>query len=276
MTSEIGLNRIMFPRADVSRFFDLAAAAGVRSVELRNDLPGKGIIDDLSPTAVVDLSEQKGIRIEAINALQQFNLPSHRDAAASELDRMIEIASSIRCQAIVFCPNNDRVDERSPEEAYDDTVESLEAFEGQLTGSGILGYVEPLGFPQSSLRSMRSAIRAISEAGATSYKTVYDTFHHHLGSDTVGWIEQEFDVSSIGIVHASGVPSSVATEVLLDEHRELIDESDRLGNLEQIVLLERLSYDGIVSPEPFSPRLAALTEEDIISAVRTCIAQLRR
>ena len=43
--SRIGLNRVIYPRLNLANFFKFTADLGVSKVELRNDLPGKGIID---------------------------------------------------------------------------------------------------------------------------------------------------------------------------------------------------------------------------------------
>jgi len=38
-----------------------------------------------------------------------------------------------------------------------------------------------------------------------------------------------------------------------DEHRVLVDDHDRLGNIEQLQSLLAAGYDGPISYEPFSP-----------------------
>lgn len=72
--SRIGLNRIIYPSLNLADFFKFTADLGLSKVELRNDLPGKGIIDSYSPEQVKDLSKKYGIEILTINALQKFNL----------------------------------------------------------------------------------------------------------------------------------------------------------------------------------------------------------
>lgn len=270
------LNRIIYPKVDVMAFFEIAAKAGITMVELRNDLPGKGIIDGFAPEAIIDATLEVGIKILTINALQKFNIPSHRLAATEELDRLIALASRIDCPAIVFCPNNDSMDSRSQTEVYDDTVAALRVFRSRLEENGVMAYIEPLGFPESSLDSVLSAQQALEEVGAECYKIVYDTFHHYLGPDTAQQVERDLDVSKIGIVHASGVRDDVKIADLRDEHRGLLDSADRLGSLDQIDLLERFGYRGAVSFEPFAPSLADLGIDALISAVYDSVAYLAK
>ena len=72
--SKISLNRILFPGLSLEEFFKSSSDMGLNKVELRNDLPGMGIIDPYSPEQVKDLTQKYHIRILSINALQKFNL----------------------------------------------------------------------------------------------------------------------------------------------------------------------------------------------------------
>ena len=96
-----------------------------------------------------------------------------------------------------------------------------------LRARGLVGLVEPLGFPVSSLRTKRQALDAIDAAGAADvYQLVHDTFHHHLAGET------EFFPDRTGIVHISGVVDpAVEVDAMLDPHRVLVDPGDRLENL---------------------------------------------
>ncbi len=271
-----GLNRMIYPNADLETFFGIAAETQIKRIELRNDLPGESIIDDLTPDAVRRLTATYGIEIVTINALQHFNLPERLGSISGELEELIELAQSIDCAAVVLCPNNDRSDGRSTDDAYADTVAALRSFRRTFEKNNIIGYVEPLGFPESSQRSVLLAQKAIHEAGGDCYKIVYDTFHHYLGPDTGETIEREFDISLTGIVHASGVSSDITTDDLRDEHRGLIDETDRLGNTAQLRRLKRLGFGGIVSFEPFSPRLAEMERSELVQLIGRCTGLLSR
>jgi 2-keto-myo-inositol isomerase len=62
-------------------------------------------------------------------------------------------------------------------------------------------------------------------------------------------------------VHISGVVDpSLAVEQMEDEHRVLVDENDRLGNVEQITALLAAGYDGPISYECFSPETHAMAD----------------
>jgi 2-keto-myo-inositol isomerase len=228
----------------------------------------------LSPAAVRSLAERHHVQVSALNALQKFNLPERLASCRQELAAMAQIARSIGCRAIVLCPNNDRSDKRTAGEASRDTVQALKALRPVLEDAGVAGYVEPLGFPESSLNSVFLARQAIGEAGGGCYKIVYDTFHHYLGPDTPEEIESSLDVSMVGIVHASGVEEQADKLSLRDEHRLLITESDRLGNLTQIARLTGLGYTGTVSLECFSPQLHQMDQRGFLIAAKRCVQLL--
>jgi len=275
-TKRIALNRIVYPGVGMEEFFAITAELGLGKVELRNDLPGGRIIDELTPDQVRKLAAKHRIQILTINALQKFNLPSNLAKATRELKGLIELARSIGCRAIVLCPNTDTADRRTPEQSLRDTTAALKAFRPQFESAGVLGYVEPLGFPESSLRSVLSASQAIKEAGGSCYRMVFDTFHHYLGPDTAEDVEQKLDVSLVGLVHASGVEAELATGAMKDGHRVLVTNGDRMGNVAQIARLVARGYAGDVSLEPFSEQVQKLDRKAFLEAARETIGILTR
>jgi 2-keto-myo-inositol isomerase len=114
--------------------------------------------------------------------------------------------------------------------------------------------VEPLGFEICSLRSKKEAVEAINSVHhADQFKIVHDTVHHFLAGETDLFPEQT------GIVHISGVTdANIGTSAMLDAHRVLVDDADRLGNLAQIATLLNSGYKGPLSFEPF----AAIVQND--------------
>ncbi len=123
--SRFCLNRIMNPSLDLENFFKLARDMGLTAVELRNDLPGSRILDDISPRQVRALADDCQIRILTINAVQKFNLGTVLDDVYNDVQTLIRTAGAIGCQALVLCPNNDRDDGRTSDQCYQDTVAAL-------------------------------------------------------------------------------------------------------------------------------------------------------
>jgi 2-keto-myo-inositol isomerase len=273
--SRIALNRVLCPRLSLEEFFRLAAELGLHKVELRNDLPGGKILDGLQPPEVVDLCMRYGIQIITINALQKFNLPPVRHALFNELVELIETAESIRCQAVVLCPNNDAADHRSPEQIRSDTVRALKEFAPLFEGAGITGLLEPLGFRESSLDSLVTAMEIIEECGYKGYRIVHDTFHHRLGPDTGEILEKKYDVRYTGLIHISGVEEEIPFDRCRDADRGLIGPADRLGSRGQVQMLLRLGYDGDISYEPFSPEVQDLSMDQLKRALGDSLSYLR-
>ena len=269
--SKFSLNRIIYPDLNLEDFFKFTADLNLNKVELRNDLPGKGVIDAYSPDQIKDLSKKYGIEIVTINALQKFNLGMVLPRALKELGELIDLSLSIGCNAIVLCPNNDINDRRKPEEIFKETVEALKSFASLFKTSGLSGYVEPLGFKESSLSSLIIAMKAIKESGCSNYRIVHDTFHHHIGPDTFDTIKNNYDLSYTGLVHLSGVESSITAEQYRDNHRILISSRDKLESRKQIELLFKLGYNGNISFEPFAQEVQNMEIEDIKFAIDNSI-----
>ena len=272
--SKFSLNRIIYPNLKLEDFFKFTADLGLNKVELRNDLPKKGVIDTYSPEEIKDLLKKYGIEILTINALQKFNLGAVLPQALKELKELINLSLSIGCKAIVLCPNNEVNDRRDSKEIFKETVGALRSFAPLFEESSLLGYVEPLGFKESSLSSLVTAMNAIQEAGCPNYKIVHDTFHHHIGPDTFDIIENKYDLSYTGLIHISGVESVIPTEQYRDNHRILVSAQDRLKSKEQIELLIKLGYNGDISFEPFAKEVQKMEIEEIKSAIDKSIGYI--
>ena len=269
------LNRIICPALSLEEFFRLAADLGLSKVELRNDLPGGRIVDDLEPAQAAALAEKHGVRIITINALQKFNLAAVKARVAAELEEMLDTAAALRCPAIVLCPNNDTNDARDAATRLAETAAALSAFGPSFVRRGILGYVEPLGFAECSLPSIVTAATAIERSGQPCYRTVYDTFHSHLGPDAQSDIGAGYDVSRTGLIHASGVESAIDRSRYRDEHRVLPGPADRTSCREQIRHHVKLGYAGDISLEPFAAEVQKLTRAKLADALRASLEYLR-
>jgi 2-keto-myo-inositol isomerase len=268
------LNRITCPSLGLEDFFRLAADLGVSKVELRNDLPGGKVIDGLPASRAAALAQARGIHVVTINALQKFNLKAVRQKASDELERLLDLAAEIHCPAIVLCPNNDTADTRDARTKVAETVDALKAFSPSFTNRGILGYLEPLGFHESSLASLVVAAEAIRSSGMSCYRTVYDTFHHYLGPDTENDIGPHYAVSNTGLIHVSGVETEIPKEKYRDEHRVLPGPKDRTFCREQIAHHNRLGYTGDIAFEPFSADVQRLGREELTAALRASMTYL--
>jgi len=254
------LNHIAAPRLPVEAFFAMARALGVTEVEIRNDLPD--VVATVAPKAVREAAGAAGVEIVSINALYPFNvwsgdLPDRAVALA-------DYAQAAGARALVLCPLND-----GASVAHADLVAALKAMAPILRERGLVGLVEPLGFPVSSLRTKREALAAIdSAAGGDVYRLVHDTFHHALAG------EAEIFPERTGLVHISGVVDpDLAVEAMLDAHRVLVDGRDRLGNVAQIRALLAAGFDGPLSFEPFAPEVHGLADPE--AALRASIEHLQ-
>ncbi|MFC3167448.1 TIM barrel protein [Paracoccus fontiphilus] len=255
------LNHIAAPKLSLPDFFAAARDLGVTEVEIRNDLPD--VVGTWNPADVKAEAEKAGVTIVSINALYPFNV--WKGDLPARAEAMADYAAACGAKALVMCPLNDG----TPVD-FDSLVGALTAMKTILDTRGLTGLVEPLGFPISSLRSKAEAIRAIEAAGGeNTYKLMHDTFHHHLAGET------EFFPDWTGLVHISGVTDAdVEVDDMLDAHRVLVDDADRLENLPQIKELLTAGYDGPFSFEPFAtevheaadPKGAMKASMDFVSA----------
>jgi 2-keto-myo-inositol isomerase len=269
------LNRIACPSLGLEDFFKFTADLGLSKVEIRNDLPGGAVIDGMPAVKAFELAQRHGISILSINALQKFNLKSVMAKNEVELEKLLELAAALRCAAIVLCPNNDTQDHRDARNKVEETLAALKAYGPAFTKRGVQGWIEPLGFAESSLSSIVVAGEAAKRSGFGCYRILYDTFHHYLGPDTDSDIDGAFASSQAGLIHVSGVEASVPKESCRDAHRVLLSPADVMGSREQIARMVTLGYAGDISFEPFSADVQRMSRDALASALTASIEYLR-
>ncbi|MDQ2695125.1 MAG: TIM barrel protein [Pseudomonadota bacterium] len=262
------INRICAPRLPIRDFLQMVVNLGVDAVEYRNDLPGVEMQDGTPGARVRDLTREHGLKVLSINALYPFDVWD--DSRRTQTETLARFARDCGAPALVMCPFNSHDDKRSESERAGDLRKALKAIRPILRDHGLKGHVEPLGFPQCSLRLKRPALEAIDDIdGADTYTLMHDTFHHHLASDP------DYFPDRTGLVQISGVEdASVPVEKLLDGHRVLVGEADVLRNAEQIRALLDGGYRGYFSFEPFSEEIMGMKDPE--SALRKSMDYLNK
>ena len=207
------------------------------------------------------------LEVATVNALYPFNV--WNDERARQTEALAALAAAAGATALVMCPLNEgKMLEDTPEKAAGLRA-ALSGIRPILKSRGLKGFVEPLGFPVSSLRFKRDAVAAIDAIdGADVFSVVHDTFHHR------GAGEHQIFAGRTGLVHISGLEDAkISFGDMLDGHRVLVGPMDRLGNIEQLRQLYADGYDGVVSFEPFAKEVHGLP--DPIAAVRESMAYVR-
>ncbi len=243
MTTQIkfALNHMLCPKVSAEALIDYAVQLGLDAIELRNDVNENSLVNVEQAKAVGVKAKSAGVRILTINAVYPFNVWDNE--LKEKAEKLAELAEACGAEALVLCPLNDG-NQRTKEQVK----ESLTHLKAIFDKHGIKGYVEPLGFPISSLRTKAEAVEAIKELGfEDTFKIVHDTFHHKGASETTLFPQQT------GLVHISGVEDeSITFEEMQDAHRLMINAQDRLDNVGQIKQLLEAGYTGYFSFEPFS------------------------
>ncbi len=272
---QIGLNRMVAPGMGLQDFIDLSGRAGAVGIELRNDLPGKDLTDGLDGDRLGELLAAQGLVVLSINAVQHFNLPEAHADARKELQRLIATGRRLGGPPIVLCPHNDTSDTRDDRAKRKDTETALRELVPILEDAGVTGLVEPLGFPESSLRSPLVAAEIISAIDSSSLQLLIDTFHFAVAGMDQALLGTDIPVAQIGLVHLSGVAADGPVSAFRDPDRVYIDGADRVENCRTVQKLLDGGYQGVFSYEPFSPAVHGYTDEEILRAVRESTASLK-
>ena len=194
---KFGFNHMIYPALTPEQLVDAAVSLGAVAIELRNDVGANGIADVETARRVGGQAKEKGIEVRSINALYPFNV--WNDERARQTEALAELCAASGAVGLVMCPlNENRMVEDSPEKQAGLRT-ALRALREILGAHGLKGFVEPLGFPVSSLRFKREALAAIDDIGAADiFSLTHDTFHHRGAGET------EVFAKRTGLVHISG------------------------------------------------------------------------
>jgi len=232
----------------------LASETGCIGVEVRNDLGG-ALFDGAQPVVAGQKASEHGLRLLTLSEVSAFNDMS--DRAFESANELATIAAECGADAINLIPRNDgeAISSKTRTQCLRDT---LVKFAPVLEQHGVVGFIEPLGFEQSSLRSKSEVIDVLTELELTDrYKLVHDTFHHHLVGGGPVFPEHT------GMVHVSGVVAeNLTASTMRDDHRVLVDKKDVLNNLEQLSSLYSNGYSGPVSVEAFASEIHNIDEPE--------------
>ena len=265
---KFGFNHMVSPSLTPDELVDAAVKLGAVAIELRNDLGDNSLKDVETARRVGARAADAGLEVRSINALYPFNV--WNEGRARQTEALAGLAEACGATGLVMCPLNEgKMLEDTPEKAAGLRA-ALSGIRPILERHGLKGFVEPLGFPVSSLRFKRDALAAIDGIGGTDvFSLVHDTFHHR------GAGEQQLFARRTGLVHISGLEDpAISFMDMLDGHRVLVGPKDRLGNVEQLRQLYADGYDGVVSFEPFAKEVHGLP--DPIVAVRDSMAYVRK
>ena len=264
---KFGFNHMVSPSLTPDELVDVAKKLGAAAIELRNDVGDNSLKDVETARRVGAKAKDAGLEVRSVNALYPFNV--WNDERARQTEALAVLAAAAGATGLVMCPLNEgKMLEDTPEKAAGLRA-ALSGIRPILKSHGLKGFVEPLGFPVSSLRFKRDALAAIDDiGGADIFSLVHDTFHHR------GAGEQQTFAGRTGLVHISGLEDTkISFTDMLDGHRVLVGPEDRLGNIEQLRQLYADGYDGVVSFEPFAKEVHGLP--DPIAAVRESMAYVR-
>ena len=217
-TIKFGFNHMVSPSLTPEELVDAAVKLGAVAIELRNDVGANSLKDVETARRVGAKAEDRRARSsQRQRALSVQRL--ERRARAPDREPRRRSPPPAGATGLVMCPLNEgKMLEDTPEKAAGLARGALTAIAPILGGHGLKGFVEPLGFPVSSLRFKRDALAAIDDiGGADVFSLVHDTFHHRGAGEARSFARRT------GLVHISGLEDpSISFADMLDGHRVLV------------------------------------------------------
>ncbi len=263
MSIRFALNRTCAPHLPLSAFIALAAASGVKAVEIRNDIEGREFADGTPARDVRAQLDAAGLAVASVNALQRFN--EWTPARAKEAEAIISYAAALGAPGVVLCPVHNEDHGWSAPEAERNLRNGLKNLAPILRDHGVTGYVEPLGMKSSTMKRQDMAVAAVSDIdGWDAYALCFDTFQYFRCGDTALFPDR------IALAHMSGISRpDLGPAELTEPDRGLIFIDDRVDNIGQLRKLIAAGYSGFVSMEPFNP--AVQQDPELLSRLRASL-----
>ncbi len=263
MSIRFALNRTCAPHLTLDDFIQLAMAAGVHAVEIRNDIDGREFADGTPAGVVRAKLDAAGLAVASVNALQRFN--EWTPERAGEAEAIIAYAAALGAPGVVLCPVHNEDNGWTEVEAERNLRDGLRQLRPILQAHGVTGYVEPLGMKGSTMKRQDMAVAAVTDIdGWDAYQLCFDTFQFFRCGDTQLFPER------IGLAHMSGISRpDLGPAELTEPDRGLIFIDDRVGNVAQLRSLFAAGYTGFVSMEPFSPTVQQ--DPDLMSRLRASL-----
>jgi 2-keto-myo-inositol isomerase len=263
MPVRFALNRTCAPHLPLADFIQLAMAAGVQAVEIRNDIEGREFADGTPAAEVKARLDAAGLAVASVNALQRFN--EWTPERAKEAKAIIAYAAALGAPGVVLCPVHNEDNGWTDAEAERNLRDGLRQLRPILQAHGVAGYVEPLGMKGSTMKRQDMAVAAVTDIdGWDAYQLCYDTFQYFRCGDTQLFPER------IGLAHMSGISrTDLGPAELTEPDRGLIFIDDRVDNVAQLRRLFAAGYAGFVSMEPFSPSVQQ--DPDLMSRLRASL-----
>lgn len=238
------INHMSVKNMPFSGLLDAALQLGCAGVEIRNDL-SQELFDGDSAKHAGRLIASSGLQVFALAEVKAFN--HFTDETRSSAIELMQLAADCGAPGVALIP---RCDGHGTEqsERISQLRHAITELKPLLAEHELLGFIEPLGFEQSSLRSKSEAIDVIGQCNANNhFRLVHDTFHHYLAGGGPVF------PAMTAMIHVSGVvEQGLALNEIRDEHRVLVDQHDRLQTISQLRGFHKEGYSGPVSMEAFS------------------------
>lgn len=263
MPVRFALNRTCAPHLPLADFIQLAMAAGVQAVEIRNDIEGREFADGTPAAEVKARLDAAGLAVASVNALQRFN--EWTPERAKEAEAIIAYAAALGAPGVVLCPVHNEDNGWTDAEAERNLRDGLRQLRPILQAHGVTGYVEPLGMKGSTMKKQFMAVEAVSDVdGWDTYQICFDTFQFFRCEDTTMHYDR------IGLAHMSGISRlDLQPAALTEPDRGLVFIDDRVDNVGLLRNLVAAGYSGYISMEPFNP--AVQLDPELLSRLRASL-----
>lgn len=261
------VNRKAAPKIYLKDTVTLLNGLGIQHLEVRNDLgtsvDNAMILDDIDGVKANKIFGDNNVSVETINAVGNMDLRSNVDDNIRSLTEMLDVTKNINLKNIIFCPARLSNDSRTLSQVKSETIANLKEYEKVLDKYGVAGLIEPLGFIDSTLRFPWDCQNVIQESGVTNFKLVADTFHYYLAGIDTEKFNSKVDVSCIGLVHLSSVLKNKPRDLMDDQDRYMLNDSDVMESIKIAHMIEDAGYSGLYSFEPFSVDLKQYSKQQI-------------
>lgn len=271
MTIKMGLNQSALFNAQTEEFITLCSKWNINNVELR--VPKlKEWLYLTSEAHIREVLHTHGTTVTAINSLDDFALVPQDNLKILELEtEMIgRMCEAVECPLVIAPVGRMFGTLTSKKEVIEKTLERLEIVSSILAPHGAVVGLEPIAFPEFSIKTIHEADRICSESGISDIGLVVDYYNLFQGGM---YPDDFFEIKSpIHMIHVNDAEIFPLDKLDVMYTRTFPNDGN-INSVEWTLAALRSGYKGIFSLEIFMKSLWELNSETAMYKIANKISK---
>jgi 2-keto-myo-inositol isomerase len=253
----ISINQNTIIQCGVEEFLEASSEAGFKGVELKIDKI-RTVLYKKPLKEILNLIKKLKIEVVSLNAFEDFSFVPEQNLGLleAECNFLGKLSSMIECPMIVACPTRFYESDGfvlNDDDVFKITKSRLSLIDDILNKYSVKVGFEPIGFPEYSIRDIKSTRRLFEDNNLTSTEVVidvYNLFRSEVKPEELVELKEH-----ISLVHLNDAVGDVPFENLNVLYNRTFPGEGIIDVKKWIDLLNKESFNGYYSLELFDKKI---------------------